>query len=430
MRRQDEWGRRINRRRAQRQPLQRDAYFGADNIEILPQTGQAIDVSRDGVLIRTSRPLPEGSTIEVEMRPDRWQVGAQLILTRGRVARIVDHGNGDYDMGVHLHVSPGHRAPFASTREAKHAIKDVGSLMANLRPHTVGNIHAHRKTWAGTLPRPVRFREPHQSAPVRSGWKAWRWPLLLMAAGLLLLLLWPWLLRDVGPDANLERHPAHPTTQPRDIEPKPKREIVVTPTDAPPIRTDEFETSLPPTEPPLMDLAWPEPARTMTHDADYLARDTEAAPHPQRNNATNSFHGRSGTRAPEYGPMSGVVLDVDRRTHLMRLFVDGAIREEFAIGLGRAGSTPNGEFTVGNKLTNPDWYNGGDVVPAGDPDNPIGRRWLGLSKNGSLTPYGIHATNDLDSLGGNNSRGCIRVLPKDADTLFRLCPVGARVVIH
>jgi L,D-transpeptidase ErfK/SrfK len=114
----------------------------------------------------------------------------------------------------------------------------------------------------------------------------------------------------------------------------------------------------------------------------------------------------------------------------MTLYVNGQRREQFTIGLGEGESTPKGDFTIGTKLTDPDWFNRGEVVPAGDPDNLIGKRWLGLARNGALTPYGIHPTNDLNSLGGDKSRGCIRVTESDANTLFRLCPVGTKVVIR
>jgi len=434
MRRHDELGRRIDRRRAQREPLDRDAYFGSGNIEVLPQTGQALDVSRDGVLIRTSRPLPEGTAVEVEMRPDRWEIGAQLILTRGRVARIVDRGDGDYDMGVRLHVAPGHLAQFTSPQAAKHAIKDVGSLLANLRPRDRAHTHAHRMSWGGTIPRPVRFRESGKSAAPQSGWKAWRWPLAILAAGLLIALLtWPWLLPDLLPNGNLERYPARQASEPV----SPEREIVVTPVN--PTTEGNVTPVTPPTTeplnetaPPVTDLAWPAPVRSTMRDADYPSKRQHAETSDRR---IDSFHGRSNqngdaSMSTQYGSAKGVVLDVDRNAHQMRVFVDGALLDEFWIGLGRDDSTPSGEFTIGNKLTNPDWFNDGDVVPAGDPENPIGRRWMGLARDGALTSYGIHPTTDVRSVGDNRSRGCIRVLPEDADTLFRLCPVGARVVIR
>jgi len=435
MRRHDQWGRRIDRRRAQRESLERDAYFGSGNIEELPQTGQALDVSRDGVLIRTSRPLPEGTAIEVEMRPDRWQVGAQLILTRGRVARIVDRGNGDYDMGIRLHVSPGYRAPFARTHDAKHAINDVGSLLANLGPRAIAQTHAHRSHWGRVLPSPVRFRESRGSAPARSGWRSWIGPLGLLATGLLLLLLWPWLLSDVKEDGNLKRYPARQVSDSVHEELIPVREVVVDPPSSRREPSNDLQEiqplePMPETTPPVMDLAWPGPSQSTLLDADYPESEQDSA--RSNGESARSFRGRSGNGAVVgmYREVEGVVLDVDRKTHRMRLFVDGALRAAFRIGLGRDESTPGGEFTIGNKLTEPDWYNDGEVVAAGDPKNPIGRRWMGLARDGALTSYGIHATNDLGSLGSNQSQGCIRVLPRDADTLFRLCPVGARVVIR
>lgn len=260
MRRQDQRGRGMDRRRAQREPLARDAYFVSGDVEVLPQTGQALDVSRDGVLIRTARPLPEGTAIEVEMRPEKWAPDRELILTRGRVARIVDRGDGEFDMGVHLHAAPGYRPPSAGGRDSKYAINDVGSLMANLRPRTT--THAHRLGWGGGYSKPVRFKKPRGATQERTGWRAWRWPFLLLLAGLLLLLLWPSLLAGVGPDGSLQQYPARPTLKSGSEEPAPTREVPVTP--LAPDRNDDFEDArpvepLPETAPPITDVSWPEP---------------------------------------------------------------------------------------------------------------------------------------------------------------------------
>jgi lipoprotein-anchoring transpeptidase ErfK/SrfK len=405
--------------------LARDAYFGAGDISVLPQTGRALDLSRDGVLIRTARPLPEGTAIEVELRPEKWVPGQALILTRGRVARIVDCGNGDYDMGVQLHVASGPGSTVANAGGAPSSVRDLGSLMANLRPRDAAYAHTHRLGWGGGYSKHVRFKEAKPKTP---WWNSWRWPLLFLAAGLLSLLLWPALLTDLRPDGNLDRYQANPAPAIEYREPPETIEAPVgtTPNSGASGNTAEPLQPLRATEPPVTNRPWPEPNRTIMRDADY-----PRAEQTSRDEPAYSFYGRSQGAPPNpYADSSGVVLEVDRATHRMRLFMDGALQHSFAIGLGRDGTTPAGEFTVGNKLTDPDWYNGGDVVPAGAPENPLGRRWLGLARDGALSPYGIHATADLNSVGRNDSRGCIRVAPDDAETIFRLCPIGARVVIR
>ena len=91
----------------------------------------------------------------------------------------------------------------------------------------------------------------------------------------------------------------------------------------------------------------------------------------------------------------------------------------YAIGLGKNDSTPLGKFLVGDKLQNPPWYGTEEdtgrriLVPYGDPRNPLGIRWIGLKAlpdaGGSKTGYGIHGTDDPQSIGKESSNGCVRM---------------------
>lgn len=103
---------------------------------------------------------------------------------------------------------------------------------------------------------------------------------------------------------------------------------------------------------------------------------------------------------------------------------------EFPVGLGRHNATPEGDFAIASKVMNPDWSDRGRIVKAGDPENPLGKRWMGLGAGERATSYGIHPTNQPDSIGADMSRGCIRMRPEDAETVFRLCPVGTLVCIE
>ncbi len=138
-----------------------------------------------------------------------------------------------------------------------------------------------------------------------------------------------------------------------------------------------------------------------------------------------------GTTVDSRPGKSGVRIDVDSSALLMRVWRDDAILAEFPIGLGRDGATPTGTFRIANKVSDPAWYPAdGRVVPAGDPGNPIGARWMGLASGGAPNGIGIHPTAQAASIGQNASQGCVRMRPSDAETLYRLAPIGTPVRIH
>lgn len=94
---------------------------------------------------------------------------------------------------------------------------------------------------------------------------------------------------------------------------------------------------------------------------------------------------------------------------------------EIAVGK-RATPSPEGRFEVVNRIPNPIWCAGGRVVRPGK-RNPLGTRWIGLSKKG----YGIHGTNEPGSIGKAASHGCIRMRNRDVEELFELVETGAPV---
>ncbi len=133
---------------------------------------------------------------------------------------------------------------------------------------------------------------------------------------------------------------------------------------------------------------------------------------------------------PAAGTSDDVRIEVDTSDHLMRVLRGDQALAEFPVGLGRDGATPGGTFRIGTKARNPDWYHGGRIVPAGDPGNPIGDQWMGLAQDGARTGIGIHPTAHPASIGADQSLGCVRMRPEDAETLYRLVPLGATVTIH
>ena len=109
------------------------------------------------------------------------------------------------------------------------------------------------------------------------------------------------------------------------------------------------------------------------------------------------------------------------------LFAGGSPVKTYPIAVGKSWSqTPLGSFTIVYKAVHPWWIppGGGRIVPPG-PSNPLGTRWMGLSK----PYYGLHGTNVPSSIGHAISMGCVRMMPADAEEVFDLVSVGSRVEI-
>ena len=62
------------------------------------------------------------------------------------------------------------------------------------------------------------------------------------------------------------------------------------------------------------------------------------------------------------------------------------------------------------------------VSPADDPKNPLGERWIGLvGISGAAVDqerYGIHGTNEPETIGKSVSMGCIRMHNEDVEALY------------
>ena len=98
----------------------------------------------------------------------------------------------------------------------------------------------------------------------------------------------------------------------------------------------------------------------------------------------------------------------------------------YPIAVGRPWTqTPRGRFHILQKAKDPTWApKGRPPVPPG-PGNPLGHRWMRISESG----YGIHATNEPNSIGQARSHGCIRMSRADAEDLFDRVVVGTPVEI-
>lgn len=118
-----------------------------------------------------------------------------------------------------------------------------------------------------------------------------------------------------------------------------------------------------------------------------------------------------------------IVSIADRR---LAVLDNGKVLRTFPVAVGAETSpSPTGEFAIVSRLTEPTYYHAGVVIPAGG-NNPLGPRWVGLSKRG----YGIHGTNAPGSIGKAASHGCIRLRNRDIVQLFAMVHLGDRVEIR
>ncbi len=123
-------------------------------------------------------------------------------------------------------------------------------------------------------------------------------------------------------------------------------------------------------------------------------------------------------------PPRRIVVSIPDRK--LALIEDGLVVKVYPTAVGRAASpTPSGTFTIVQRISNPAWYGTGKVIAPGK-GNPLGTRWLGLSRKS----YGIHGTNDPRSIGRNASHGCVRMRNRDVEDLFARVAVGDVVELH
>jgi hypothetical protein len=103
------------------------------------------------------------------------------------------------------------------------------------------------------------------------------------------------------------------------------------------------------------------------------------------------------------------------------------------VGIGKSGSeTRPGTYTVGEKSTEPMWFRpGGKPVPYGDPENPLGTRWIAWkTPDGASSGYGFHGTKEPDSIGQDLSEGCVRMLNRDVEELYEILPKDAAILVQ
>lgn len=127
---------------------------------------------------------------------------------------------------------------------------------------------------------------------------------------------------------------------------------------------------------------------------------------------------------------------INKDTNTLYLYKNGDLFKTYPVATGKVPNyTPEGDFKIANKITDNE-----DVLKP-----QLGRRWMGLcvpmEKDNRLrseqdlrapegSKYGIHGTDEAESIGKYASGGCIRVGETDILELFDLVEVGTPVEIR
>jgi lipoprotein-anchoring transpeptidase ErfK/SrfK len=157
--------------------------------------------------------------------------------------------------------------------------------------------------------------------------------------------------------------------------------------------------------------------------ADELAAERQAASLPaQKPGFVSTSSTNPGTN--EDGHRRQIVISIaDRRLALLE---DGKLVKTYPVAVGaRVSPSPDGEFAVINHAVRPTYRHGGKEILPGK-DNPLGTRWIGLSRKG----YGIHGTNVPSSIGKAASHGCFRMAQRDVEDLYSRVQVGDTVIVR
>lgn len=158
---------------------------------------------------------------------------------------------------------------------------------------------------------------------------------------------------------------------------------------------------------------------------------------PKTTEFINSDMKQNGINIPEMEvKLSGDVPDgiwiiINKTNNTLYHMFDSHVVKKYPVATGETSEkTPEGKFTVVVKAVNPYWGGAGKYTPVrgGAPNNPLGKRWMGLSIGGGGT-YGVHGNAAPTSIGTYASMGCVRMRNADVEYLFDLVPRGTPVWI-
>jgi lipoprotein-anchoring transpeptidase ErfK/SrfK len=179
-----------------------------------------------------------------------------------------------------------------------------------------------------------------------------------------------------------------------------------------------------------------EPGRRLAGRDDLVKRLSAAFADPRRKRqlTARTAEVRPAKTEDDIWDANPTVVTVAREGKTVRVFKRGKVDKTYRVAVGEPRyPTPTGQFVVQTMQKNPTWNvpqsdwagdMAGQVIPGGDPRNPLVARWIGF--NGSV---GFHGTKSIDSLGRSASHGCVRMAPGDVIDLFTRVEVGTPVMV-
>lgn len=129
-------------------------------------------------------------------------------------------------------------------------------------------------------------------------------------------------------------------------------------------------------------------------------------------------------------PMPGdPFLIVNKSTNELAFINENRVQTVVNVATGRTEElTPEGLFTITVKAIEP--YYRKKNIPGGSPENPLGTRWVGFDAEGTDGRiYGLHGTNNPDSIGHYVSNGCIRLQNEAIESLYQFIPIGTKILV-
>jgi lipoprotein-anchoring transpeptidase ErfK/SrfK len=122
-------------------------------------------------------------------------------------------------------------------------------------------------------------------------------------------------------------------------------------------------------------------------------------------------------------------LIVNKATNEVAFIKENRVHSVMNVGTGKTDDlTPEGLFTITVKAENP--YYRKKNIPGGTKQNPLGSRWVGFDAEGTDGRiYGLHGTNNPNSIGNYVSGGCIRLKNEAIESLYPFIPLGTKILI-
>jgi len=125
-------------------------------------------------------------------------------------------------------------------------------------------------------------------------------------------------------------------------------------------------------------------------------------------------------------------LEIKLSRRQVTLYRGDQVVKTYPIAVGRSGwETPTGTFKVRQMFQDPAWVSPlqkGVFIPGGDPENPLGRYWIGFWTDGKNW-IGFHGTPNPRSVGTAASHGCVRMYNRDIEELFQQVTLGTVVTV-